>query len=370
MLIMVETDQREVLGWKKRKGFPETTRGGKQARTAGNDCTPDSPITSGIAPYTGTFGRAELIHLLKRTLFGVTKDDIDHFTGMSLSQVLQEIVVVENTIGDPAKGTTEMPLRDYNSSNGDLDYAGIAMGEPWPVEAIPSQPFEATYDNFARDLTVRKWNMGLALNQSRNVHEKVCLFWHNHFPISVSLLNRAQRSWLYVDTIRKNANTSLDEFVKIMTIDPAMLMYLNGEVNSKGSPDENFAREVQELFTIGKELPVDKRYTEEDVQEAARALTGHGIDFSNYLDAIYSFSTWSHDTGDKQFSAFYSNTVISGSNDGQDEIDQFVAMLFDDTDNALTPLVGTKWESWTRADVIADHLAKKIYRFFVYNDEL
>lgn len=328
-------------------------------------------ITSGLTPYTGVFGREELLHLLKRTVFGVSKQDLDYFAGKSLSQVLDTLFTYSTVL-------PSTPLNNYDSqasTGGSPDYAGVALGQTWVNNVCPASPFEATYDNFYRDLSVKYWNMGLVLNQSRTIYEKLVLFWHNHFPISVSLLNRAQRSYVYTKTIRENVNASLRDLCKLMTKDPAMLMYLNGEVNTKNAPDENYARELQELFTIGKELPADKRYTEEDVKAAAKVLTGHrmGTFTTNYLDAVYAFSTSNHATGNKTFSAFYSNTVIKGSTSatatsGEDELNQLLDMIFDDTDKNIAPLVGTVFAGKSRADIIADYLCKKIYRFFVYYD--
>lgn len=327
-----------------------------------------SEITTGINEYTGTFGKAELLHLLKRTLFGVTRDDLDHFSGMSMTQVLDELLQVPTSL-------STSPLRDYDSSAPDgEDWAGVAMGETWVNDVLDqSGPggFEVTYDNFNRDLSLKRWNVGVALDQERSVYEKLVLFWHNHMPTSVELNNRSQRAWLYAKLIRENVNTDLREFLKKMTKDPAMLMYLNLQDNRREAPDENYAREIQELFTIGKQLPADKRYTEGDVQAFARALTGHGTDFSNYLDAVYQFFSFRHATGDKQLSAFYSNAVISGSSGdaaGDDELNQIIDILFDDTDNAIEPLQDTDYADWTRADIIADHIMQKAYRFFVYSE--
>lgn len=338
----------------------------KQYKLTSSDNCGDE-VTTTISPYTGNFDRQALLHLLKRTLFGVRIEDINHFSGMSMSQVVDELLQVPDQL-------TSSPLRDYQSEgpNGE-DWAGVAMGEPWADSPLDfnNGGIQAADDNVFRTFSLRKWNMGIALDQDRSVYEKMVLFWHNHFPISAETVNRSQRSYLYTKLIRENVNTDLREFCKKITKDPAMLSYLNGEVNTVDAPDENFAREIQELFTIGKEVPADKRYTEDDVKAFARALTGHGIDMSNWLDAVYQFATWRHAGGDKQLSAFYSNEVIqggTGSSAGDDELNQLIDIVFDDSDNNIAPLQDTPFASWTRADIIADHLIKKIYRFFVYSD--
>ena len=87
-----------------------------------------------------------------------------------------------------------------------------------------------------------------------------------------------------------------------------MLLHLNGYLNSKLAPDENYAREMQELFTVGKGN--DSLYTENDVMAAARMLTGWRIDSDTLLSYL---DTSAHDTGSKSFSAFYNNTTIAGT---------------------------------------------------------
>ncbi len=123
-----------------------------------------------------------------------------------------------------------------------------------------------------------------------------------------------------------------------------MLFYLNGYLNTKGAPDENYARELQELFTVGKDSP--NQFTEDDVVAAARVLTGWRI---NFTDGTSWHDVLAHDFADKQFSAFYGNTVIPGSVFGDAELDSLVDMIFARPEVAL-------------------FICRKIYRWFVYYD--
>src|SRR6476659_2596917 len=117
--------------------------------------------------------------------------------------------------------------------------------------------------------------------------------------------------------------------VREVTIDPAMLVHLNGYVNSKQAPDENYARELQELFTVGRGQ--DSLYTEDDVIAAARVLTGWSIN----IDPLGSyFDISAHDTCSKSFSAFYSNRTIAGSSNENQEIDALIDMIFTTTETA------------------------------------
>jgi uncharacterized protein (DUF1800 family) len=115
--------------------------------------------------------------------------------------------------------------------------------------------------------------------------------------------------------------------------------------NTKTAPDENYARELQELFTIGKNL--SSHYTEEDVKQAAKVLTGWR---TNRTTITSFFDSPKHDTGNKTFSAFYNNTVITGktgANAGIDELNDLLNMIFQQQE-------------------VAKYIVRKIYRFFVY----
>src|SRR5262245_14685636 len=102
-----------------------------------------------------------------------------------------------------------------------------------------------------------------------------------------------------------------------------MLIHLNGFLNSKQAPDENYAREFQELFTIG--VGNDSHYTENDVIAAARVLTGWRIDDDTMN---VRFEAGSHDTASKSFSAFYNNTTVAGSSDGLQELRSYLDIGF------------------------------------------
>ena len=142
----------------------------------------------------------------------------------------------------------------------------------------------------------------------------------------------------------------MKQFVYEITLDPTMLIYLNGRLNTAAAPDENYARELQELFTLGKEN--NPNYTEADVIAAAKVLTGWRV---NPNDASFpSFYTESrHDASNKQFSSFYNNTVITGrtgATGGTQEINDLINMIF------------------SKSTEVTRHIVKRLYRFFVYSE--
>ena len=128
--------------------------------------------------------------------------------------------------------------------------------------------------------------MGRSEGQMR---EKAALFWHGHFAVRT---RGYEHLTLYLNTIRKNALGNFADLLKAISKEPAMLKFLNNQQNRKNSPNENFARELLELFTLGR-----GHYTEKDIKEAARAFTGWGFDNKN----DFVFRRHIHDTGTKEF---------------------------------------------------------------------
>jgi uncharacterized protein (DUF1800 family) len=182
--------------------------------------------------------------------------------------------------------------------------------------------------------------------QERSIHEKMILFWHNHFSTEADTVRDARYLYKHHSLLRKFALGNFKTFVREMSIDPAMLVYLNGNKNTKTAPDENYGRELQELFTMGKGS--DSKYTEDDVKAAAKVLTGYVVDA---LKIDYSFTPSRHDTSDKTFSAYYNNTVIKGKSgtDGILELDELINMLF-------------------QKEELSKFICRKIYQFFVHYD--
>ncbi|RAJ74047.1 uncharacterized protein DUF1800 [Chitinophaga dinghuensis] len=284
--------------------------------------------TSGITPYTGAWGPQQLIHLLKRTMFSTNPLDINAFSGMGMQQVVDTLLTPQP---DP-----QPPVNNYGT-----DSAGVAPGATW-VRAPKGD--ETTEDN--RVNSYKSWWIGQMINQPRSIHEKMVLFWHNHFVTETITVKDSRYIYQYNLTLRQNALGNFKTLTKGITLDPAMLVYLNGYLNSKAAADENYARELHELFTVGK--GPDSHYTEDDVKATARVLTGFRIDDVNIVST---FNTTQHDIGNKQFSSFYLNKVISGKTGpaGATELDDLLTIIFAQPE-------------------VAKFICRKLYRFFVYYD--
>ncbi len=304
---------------------------------------PERMVLSGLNPYAGTFGRDQLIHLLKRTMFGAKKSDIDTLQGKTLSQVIDILLTAPATDAAP-------PINTYAT----VAYPDtvVPLGQTWVYA-----PEDGNL-NGARRNSLKSWWIGNMLNQSTSIHEKMVMFWHNHFSTRVTDTS-ALLFYPHLTLLRKNALGNFKTFVHDVTLDPNMLRFLNGYRNVKAAPDENYGRELQELFTMGKE---PQNYTEADVKATAKLLTGWKIraetfkinpnDANEALKNRYAsyFNLPDHDITNKQFSAGYNNTIIKGDatvNAGSIELDALTNMIFA-TDDA------------------AKYICRKLYRFFVY----
>jgi uncharacterized protein (DUF1800 family) len=290
-----------------------------------------APVSTGIKRLKGKLDAGQTAHLLKRTLFGVKKEDRDHFFGRSVKKAIRELIYSVGPIPDP-------PINNYNDDK--YTDPDIGAGQTW-IAALKSDGMS----NGRRKNSFKSWWFGLMLNQDRSIREKMVLFWHNHFVTETNTVDNAQFCYRYNALLREHALGNFKDMVKAITLEPAMLRYLNGYANSKKAPDENYGRELQELFTIGK--GPGSHYTEEDVKAAARVLTGHTI---NYKSFTYSYDPHRHDETDKQFSTFYSNGVIRGRKDkeGAEELDDLLDLLFSKQELSL-------------------FICRKLYRFFIYH---
>ena len=320
-------DRKAFLQARKKKSFSPDLSSFPVART-----------TSGLNPYTGTFGTNEVIHLLKRTMFGAAKADVDYFKTKSLSQAVTELLAVSALPPSP-------PVKNYANpvSAADPD-TSVAAGTTW----VNTNTNDGTV-NSQRVGSFKSWWMGLMINQNRNILEKMVLFWHNHFATETTDIGRA--IWCYQNNavLRKNALGNFKQFTKEITLDTGMLRYLNGYLNTNTAPDENYARELQELFTVGKGIDNGSPpYSEGDVKAAAKVLTGWTV---NTTSNTSFFNATKHDSSNKQFSSFYNNKVITGRSGatGANELDDMLSMIFATND-------------------VAVYICRKLYRWFVYYD--
>jgi uncharacterized protein (DUF1800 family) len=150
------------------------------------------------------------------------------------------------------------------------------------------KPLADTIAKTNADANLAAWWLTRMLYSPHPLAEKMTLFWHNHFATSNAKVQNARYMLAQYDLLRKNALGSFATMLTGMSADQAMLVWLDGRGSKKGSPNENYARELMELFSLGL-----GDYTEKDVREAARAFTGWEV------GSAAKFTPGDHDAGDK-----------------------------------------------------------------------
>lgn len=284
-----------------------------------------------ITKYTGPWGRAQVQHLLKRTMFGAKKADIDYFLTRTMDQAVTELLTVSIGMTGPLKLWQNADLAPEPAD------VTVPTGSTW--EGTPSP--NVSVDFFRRG-SYKGWWWNRMIHQPRSIQEKMVMFWKNHWSTATDTIFRSGFSLRQHRTMDTFSLGDFKEMAYQMSIDPAMLVYLNGQYNINTTPDENYARELQELFTLG----VNSGYTEDDIKEAAKVLTGWKANRDTHEPWIQDFA---HDTSNKTFSSFYNNTVIPGST-ADVELRALIDMIF------------------TKTEIVSKFIVRKLYRWFVFYD--
>jgi hypothetical protein len=204
------------------------------------------------------WGRKWAAHLYRRAAFGPSRDDL----------------LEAQRLGPTA--TLELLLRGRPDSDENMETL-MDIGR-----------VAADHDD---GVQLRGWWLYCMLQGGHPLREKMTLFWHNHFATSIIKVLSPELMFRQNCLLRTHALGRFGPFLQAMSKDGAMLVWLDSNSNLKGKPNENFARELMELFSLGV-----GHYTEKDIREAARAFTGWHTDGKGFL-----FNPWDHDDGPKTF---------------------------------------------------------------------
>ena len=289
----------------------------------------------------GDWNAARAAHLLERAGFGARPEEVERALALGPRAAVARLVHPES-VADPA-------VRPFEPS--DIPDAGIdpfppgrpqatdlakARGEALGVRVKPagSRPLQPVVNRFFFWLRasmlegnrINYWWADRMLVTERPLVEKMALFWHGHFATHEDKVRDHRKMLRQVELFQRQGLGSFRDLLVAVAKDPAMLAFLDAGVNVKGSPNENFAREILEMFTMGV-----GHYDEFDIRESARAFTGW-----NYLGTEFRFNADQHDFGTK--------TVFGrrGDFDGEQVIDLIL-----------------------RQPATADYIAGRIYRYFV-----
>ncbi len=333
-----------------------------------------------LTPLNENLGRTRAAHLLRRTVFGATLAEVDSFAALTPTEALTLLF----------KDGLESPLPPIDP----------ATGSEWMVSGTS----DANSENL--DSLFLRWHIGqmcggLAPNEDKLAHifrEKMVLFLHTHFTTKKSTVSNSRSLYYQNELFRRFAfdknllvepedpletpiQLNFKSLVIKVCVDNAMLKFLDGRLNVKGNPNENFARELLELYSAGRGLEgSDKNsefdgdygtFTEQDVQEGAKILSGFDVDPNfSVIDPDTGLPTGrirgngnianQHDNNTKELSIRFNNAVIAPNPEllvggeatresALDEIQQFMDAIFDQEETAK-------------------HICRKIYRFFGYHE--
>ena len=295
-----------------------------------------SPRTAGLAPYRGPFNRSDAWHLLRRVTFAPTPARVGKARRLGLDRTLDRLLAGRTSVPEPINA--DFP-----------DDPAVPIGQTWVRAPVP----RGTRVELYRSLSLRAWLVETAYAGGFDLSARMSLFWHNHF--AVPDLVEARAYYAYRRRLRDDALGNFRDLVRAVTTEPAMLAFLNGDVNTAEDPNENFAREPPELYTLGKGPLAGEgdytTYTEGDVRAIARALTGWRNRHLGAADPAKQPESWfdarRHDAAPRQLSSRFGGRTLTAQR--KRAVDEVIDAVFA---HPAAPF----------------HVCRKLYRFFVYHE--
>jgi len=320
-----------------------------------------------LEPYQGEFGYSQKKHLLNRALLGRSNKDLLKLEGLNLDQAIDQIFKKEKLPSEPTydffyinSGSKE-EIIEYQIDKGvPKRYSKwVNNGDPYININITLQPGKATF-------SVRAWLLKQFATQSTSIHWRICFFLFQLIPVHDGAVGGAKWLYEYYMKLFEYSYGNYKDLIFKITTDFGMLRYLNLTLSKKENPDENYARELLELYTVGKEGGA--KFSESDVKEISKLLTGwhcgsdswlfferQGLTQEEQFDGYFAdgplfswFDSQNHDASDKQLSSYFDNKVIRGreGDDGKEELDDLLTIIFENKDTSK-------------------YIARRIYQFFV-----
>ncbi|MBA3683998.1 MAG: DUF1800 domain-containing protein [Planctomycetes bacterium] len=243
---------------------------------------------------------AAIRHFFARACFGASAQDLVRWLKVPYATMIEEIVEACGCVPvQPTPGWRDAVIPTWQ------EVAAMTQAQQEARNATTNARIQET----------KRWWLREMVITPTPLTERMTLFWHNHFVTASWALFVAPLSWKYLELLRQHAVGSFSVLLHAMAKNPAMVLFLDSASNVKGRPNENFAREVLELFTLG----LDQGYSETDVVEAAKCFTGWGL--TDRLD--YQFRDDQHEPGSKTL--FGQVIAAGGEQDGVVAIDRILA---------------------------------------------
>ncbi len=268
--------------------------------------------TSPLTPFTGTLNQHQVAHLYRRLGFSASIQTINDGTTQTAESLVNQLI-------NEAINTTPVAAPNWATWNNN------------------NYPKDSTLAAQIRREQTDELSLAYAKAMlTNNLSDRLSFFWSNHFVTELEVYDCSAFLYEYLNCLQRNAIGNFKTFVSEIGLTNAMLYYLDGVYNNGNNPNENYARELYELFTLGE----GNGYTERDITETARALSGYVERGSIGCEAVR-FSADRHDSGSK--------TILGQvGNWGYDDV---IDILFEQ-----------------RANEIAKFICRKLYEFFVHPD--
>jgi uncharacterized protein (DUF1800 family) len=297
---------------------------------------------SDLSIKTSPLNEQEAIHLLRRTTFVNSWKSIQTFIGKTADEAVD--ILLNN-----AKNAKDITMPNWIDAS---------FENPWKK---PEKERQAASDLlyktiYEQNYELKRWWLEAMTADEISIREKMTLFWHGHFAtkFAIDQVMPAQLMWRQNELFRKNHQGNFTNLVKQICYDGAMVIFLNTQDSTKNSPNENFSRELLELYTTGI-----GHYTETDVKEGAKVFTGIRTNF--FSDEYTQYGVYKpfvlvyeHDNYDKN----YLGSIIKGGNYNTPE-EIFTVELAD--------LVNIIFKNRTKE--VATFICQKLYKYFVYSND-
>jgi uncharacterized protein (DUF1800 family) len=268
-------------------------------------------------------------HLLNRAGFGGSPEQIDALTQAGLDRAVTRMLSAPDD-------SAQFPKPAWAQPDTSLQMAVLRGSNPETMGADQQAARKLIFRQYQQGvhkqmLDLVGWWLNRMATTSDPLREKLTLFWHGHFATGVTKVRDSYKMWRQNETLRQLALGDFGSLVKAMSRDPAMLVWLDGGDSLRSKPNENWARELMELFTLGI-----GNYTEDDIKASAKAFTGYKL---NPANQSFFFSKLQHNDEQKTFLG------KTGDFNGDDVINLIL-----------------------QQPACAEFMVKKIWRFFVYED--
>jgi len=240
-----------------------------------------------LAPYRGTWDDRRAAHLLRRAGFGGTPDEIARYASLGMNGAVDALIHFPDTSALPAPDNVFDPIAALQNNGG---LRGVARDD------MMRRQFAQEVRRGERQsiISLQRWWLNRMFATPAPLQEKMTLYFHGHF--TTAAIQKGVSPQMVLDQnqlFRDNALGNVRELTWNVSVDPAMLLYLDNAKNEKTHPNENYARELMELFTLGL-----NHYTEQDIRESARAWSGYTV---RRLTGKMDFVASRHDDGEKTF---------------------------------------------------------------------